>query len=134
MLNNYWIAGFIAAEGIFSITILEKDGRKLPQVRARFTIELHKKDLYILTRIKNHLNLGNIFSKKELASFELGNLLDIETLLIPFFDMYNLYNIKHLDFLSFKKVISLLKNKQHLTELGLNKITGIKSEMNLTRE
>ena len=46
-LNNFWIAGFSAAESSFSVTINEKDGRVLPQVRARFSIGLHKKDINI---------------------------------------------------------------------------------------
>lgn len=40
-LNNHWIAGFTAAEGSFSLTINEKDNRKLPQVRARISIGTH---------------------------------------------------------------------------------------------
>lgn len=135
VINNNWIAGFTAAEGSFSITINEKDGRNLPQVRARFSIGLHKKDINILTRIKNQLNLGNIYSNnKGIVSFEVGIILELETSLIPFFDAHDLNNIKHLDFLAFKKVISIIKNKEHLSKLGLSKIRTIKSEMNLLRK
>lgn len=134
VINNYWIAGFTAAEGSFSITINEKDGRKLPQVRARFSIGLHKRDINLLTKIKNKLNIGNISqNNKEIVSYEVGDINDISKTLIPLFDEYNLNNIKYLDFLSFKKVINIIKNKEHLTELGLNKIRLIKSEMNLRR-
>jgi hypothetical protein len=41
LLDNYWIAGFCAAEGSFNVSINEKKDRKLPQVRARFTIGLN---------------------------------------------------------------------------------------------
>jgi len=133
-LNNHWIAGFTAAEGSFSITINEKDGRKLPQVRARFSIGLHARDINILTRISNQLNTGNIYSNNQgTVFFEIANLTSIKTKLIPLFDEHNLNNIKHFDFLDFKQIICLMENREHLTELGLNTIRKIKSNMNLRR-
>lgn len=79
-LNNYWIAGFSAAEGSFSITINENDNRKLPQVffRARFSIGLHLKDKNLLIRIKRHLNAGNIYNISNLVcSLEIAKLNDL---------------------------------------------------------
>jgi len=133
-LNNHWIAGFTAAEGSFSVTINEKDGRKLPQVRARFSIGLHARDINILTRISNQFNTGNIYSNnKGTVLFQIANLTSIKTKLIPLFDEHNLNNIKHFDFLDFKQIICLMENREHLRNYGLNTIREIKSNMNLRR-
>jgi hypothetical protein len=40
---------------------------------------------------------------------------------------------KSLDFSDFKKVTEILKNKEHLTEEGFNKILEIKAGMNQQR-
>ena len=54
-------------------------------------------------------------------------------MLIPLFNEHNLNNIKYLDFLDFKIVISLMEKGEHLNELGLTHIREIKSRMNLRR-
>ena len=49
-LDNNWIAGFCAAEGSFNVSINNSKDRKLPQVRARFSIGLNSKDEHLLIR------------------------------------------------------------------------------------
>jgi LAGLIDADG DNA endonuclease family protein len=49
---------------------------------------------------------------------------------IPFFDKYKIIGIKFQDYQDFKKVADLIKNKDHLTVKGLNKINKIKEGMN----
>lgn len=65
LLDPNWLAGFSAAEGSFSITISERDNRKIPQVRARFSIGLHSRDSEILIRIRNYLSVGNLYSNNQ---------------------------------------------------------------------
>ena len=132
-LENNWISGFVAAEGSFSITISEKDDRQFPQVRARFSIGLNFKDKESLLKIKNHLNIGNIYSNKDMCQFEVASLKDIKLYIIPFFNETKLNNIKNLDFLDFKEIVFLMDKGEHLSERGINLIKDIKSRMNLRR-
>ena len=60
--------------------------------------------------------------------------LDIKEKIIPFFDLYNLNNIKSYDFSDFKKVVYLIDNKEHLIESGLLQIRKIKDNMNFRRK
>jgi hypothetical protein len=51
-------------------------------------------------------------------------------IIIPFFEKYPIQGIKSSDFPDFKKVAEILKNKEHLTSEGFNKIIEIKVGMN----
>ncbi len=75
-LDNNWIAGFCAAEGSFNISVNNRVDRKLPQVRARFTIGLNKKDEHLLIKIKNQLDSGNVSLTKadSISSIEIAKL------------------------------------------------------------
>ena len=55
--------------------------------------------------------------------------------IIPFFDKYKIIGVKLQDYLDFfkKKVSSLMRTKEHLTTLGLEKIKEIKEGMNKER-
>jgi len=133
-LENNWISGFVAAEGSFSITITKRDGRQFPQVRARFSIGLNFKDKESLLKIKNQLNIGNIYSiNKDMCLFEVARLKDIKLYIIPFFNETKLNNIQKLDFLDFKEIVFLMDKGEHLSERGINLIKDIKSRMNLRR-
>lgn len=58
---------------------------------------------------------------------------DITEKVIPFFDKYPIQGTKILDFLDFKRVADLMKNKAHLSKEGLDEIRFIKSKMNSRR-
>lgn len=113
LLDNYWIAGFCAAESSFSISISDGKDRKLAQVRARFTIGLNNRDEHLLIKIKNQLESGNVYSTKgnSVSNLEVVNIQEIKAKIIPFFELYNLKNIKSYDFFYFSKVVCLINNK-----------------------
>jgi hypothetical protein len=50
--------------------------------------------------------------------------------IIDYFDKYPLITQKLADYLLFKQVFEMIKNKEHLTIKGLNKIVGIKASIN----
>ena len=58
---------------------------------------------------------------------------DIDEKIIPFFIQYKILGIKAIDFNDFCKVVTLLKQKKHLTIEGFNEILKIKSGMNSGR-
>jgi hypothetical protein len=45
--------------------------------------------------------------------------LDLSEKLIPFFDKYKIIGVKYQDYLEFKRVVELMKKKDHLTVAGL---------------
>jgi hypothetical protein len=66
---------------------------------------LHAKDKQLLIKIQNKFNTGYTRTAKDnpIFYYEVGNLLGIREKIIPFFELYPLNNIKHNDFLDFKK-------------------------------
>jgi hypothetical protein len=49
---------------------------------------------------------------------------------IPFYDKYPLQSQKRADFELFKLIIELIKNQEHMTQEGMQKIIDIKASLN----
>ena len=63
--------------------------------------------------------------------YRVSSLKDLNDKIIPHFDKFPLITKKKADFILFKKIISLMNNKEHLTLDGLQKILCIKGSLNL---
>lgn len=55
-------------------------------------------------------------------------------IILPFFQEYNIRGVKSLDFLNWCEIAEMMKNKEHLTQEGLDKIKKIKENMNKSRK
>jgi len=81
----------------------------------------------------SYLNCGSVYTYLEEAQYMVINTEDLVERIIPFFDKYKILGVKNLDYQNFKKVIELVKNKEHLTTEGLDKILELKESMNKGR-
>ena len=129
MLNNIcseWIAGFSSGESNFYITI---SGNK---VWLRFSVAQDSRDLLLLNNLVRIFNCGYVaqYKNREVGEFIVTKIDDIIVHIIPFFEKYQIKGTKYNDYLKFKEAAVLLKNKEHLTEKGLNKIIDLKKSMN----
>ena len=117
--------------GSFIISIVENKQNKTGwRVELCIAISLHKRDQIISTKIQELLQVGKIsLHGSESIQWRVRNLIDIEKL-IDYFDRYSLITQKCADFLFFKKVFYLMKNKEHLTFDGLKQIVEIKASQN----
>ena len=133
-MNPYFVTGFSDAEASFIILIL-KEPKNITNwtVKTRFSIGLHKKDTEILELIKSYFGgVGTISMQNEKSvQYRVSSLKDLNDKIIPHFDKYPLITQKKADFILFKKIISLMNNKEHLTLDGLQKILCIKGSLNL---
>lgn len=68
---------------------------------------------------------------KNTCTYRVDKLNDILEVIIPHFDIYPLVTQKLADYMLFKKIVSLMKNKEHLTLDGLKKILSFKASLNL---
>jgi hypothetical protein len=64
------------------------------------------------------------------VEFRVSTLKDITNVIIPHFDKYPLLTQKRADYLLFKQVVVIMKNKEHLTSEGLTKIISIRASIN----
>lgn len=101
-----------------------------------FRISLHKDDKKVLEYIKNTLGCGRLNTERDVLTFSISQLNDIETILIPLFDKFTLNTTKYLDYLYFKKAFFMFRNRKSsgldLQEINL-KIIKLKEGMNSKR-
>ena len=125
-LSSDWLAGFSAGESNFFITI---SGTK---VWLRFSIAQDSRDILLLKSLVEFFNCGYVsqYQNRKVCEFIVTKINDINTYIIPFFDKYKIEGSKYKDYVNFKEAAILIKNKEHLTEKGLNKIIELKKYMN----
>jgi NADH:ubiquinone oxidoreductase subunit K len=122
-----WLAGFSSGESNFYIAI---SGNK---VWLRFSVAQDSRDLFLLNSIVRFFNCGYVsqYKNREVCEFVVTKINDIIIHIIPFFDEYKINGTKYNNYLKFKEATVLIKNKEHLTEKGLNKIIDLKKSMNM---
>lgn len=104
------------------------------QVTLEFSVSQPMRDYLLLTKLIDFFNCGNVQKDgKTKYQFRIRKLEDLENHLFPLMDDYPLQTQKHLDYLAFKQIHSLMLAKQHLNSDGLKLIRGIKKTMNRAR-
>jgi len=102
---------------------------------------LHIRDLDVLKGLATYFssNSKNTIKKVGISGdksvyLQIAKFIDINEKIIPFFEKYPILGVKSLDFEDFKKVCKLIKNKKHLSPLGIKAILDIKLNMNQNRK
>jgi len=90
----------------------------------------------VLYAIQEYFGCGVVKTdnkKMDGMKYQLSSYKDIERVLIPFLEEYPLLTSKYLNYLDFKKSIEMLKNGEHLTREGIEKLKEMASKMNTNR-
>ena len=133
--NLHWLAGFTDAEGCFFIALKKSLQSKLGEtVWLRFILTQHIRDKYLLESLISTLNCGRYISKPGYGEFIVEKFSDVNEKVIPIFEYFKLQGWKCNNYDDFKKVALMIKNKEHLTREGLDKIKKIKGRMNKNRK
>jgi len=125
-----WLSGFVDGEGCFHVS-----QRKSGQIQLEFRLSQRDRDLYLLSYLIGYINSGYIKrdTRNSVIYFTITKFADIIDKLIPLFDAYPIQGSKLLDYICFRKVAMLMKDKAHLTKEGADKIRDIKKSMNKER-
>lgn len=77
-------------------------------------------------------NVGTISKSKtrNIVTYSVSEIEALTNIIIPHFEKYQLLTQKAADFILFKRVVELKKEKAHLSIGGLSQIINIKSSMN----
>jgi len=131
IVNPWFLTGFADAESSFIVSIYKDAKSKLKwRVSIYFSIHIHNKDLPLLKLIQKTLGVGKVRkNSKTTAVFRVDNLQDLDTI-ITHFKKYPLVSAKNSDFLLFEQCYNLIKQKEHLTQVGLEKILALKYYLN----
>jgi len=99
-----WLVGFVEGDGWFSIT---QNGN---YCKYEFGIEVSKRDIQLLYKIKEMLGVGIVQIRKsnENAIFRIRSKIHLKNILFPIFDSYPMFTAKYWDYIYFKK--NLLDN------------------------
>jgi hypothetical protein len=94
-------------------------------------INIHKKDKTILNGIQAYFEgIGNFYKHGEDGVQYLVSSVNDLSKIVDHFDKYPLITKKQADFFIFKKILDLIKCKEHLTISGLQKIVNLRVSMN----
>ncbi len=63
-------------------------------------------------------------------ALDIRSLEQISTFILPRFDAYPLISNKKADYDLFKRIIAIMKSKEHLTDIGLQEIVNIRATLN----
>ena len=95
---------------------------------------MHEIDRVLIENIRKYFgDIGYISKpndKNLTVEFRVSTLSDLINIIIPHFDKYPLKTKKHVDFLLFKDIVLLMKNKEHSTLEGIQNIVNIKASLN----
>lgn len=150
--DPFWVSGFISGDGSFNLHVSENNSKV--KVFLTYSICLHIKDQKLIEGLVTYFEKLNIDSIEDLAvqpktgqkkgskhisltentvTLYFRKFSEIDNIIIPFFCKFPIQGQKALDFTDFCKVAKLVKNKDHLTSEGFNRIKIINSTMNRRR-
>nr|ATI20303.1 LAGLIDADG endonuclease [Juglanconis sp.] len=154
--HGQWMAGFTSAEGCFKITLVKRpssssrggacllprgarlpsgETRRIDQVYLVFQLTQHSRDEKLLGSFITFFGCGILeaSSRDPIVRFSVYNFSDNYEKIISFFNRYNIFGVKSIDFQDWCKAAEIIKAKQHLTKEGLNLIVTLKSGINKGR-
>ena len=126
--KTYWIAGFSDADASFQIKIIDRPSKK-KEVRLNFQID--QKHEYVLNIFKSVFG-GYVGYRSSQNTYYYGSTsFGSARKVISYFDHFHLNSSKHISYLKWRKCYLLIQKKEHLLDIGLNKIQKLKKTINV---
>lgn len=132
-INPYWLAGFTAGDGCFSVSVIKSKAILGETGWLRYILTQHNRDGHLLKVISAYLGCGKINEDSKATYLVVQRLSDILQIIVPFFDKYRVEGVKLKDYVDFKSASVLMGRKAHLTREGLEELRQIKNRMNTKR-
>jgi hypothetical protein len=128
---GYYLAGFADGEGSFNLNFRKRDDYRQPW-KVSLCFNVSQRDKVVLALFKKHLRCGTMRMRKDgVWYYEVNNFSAIVENVIPFFDRFGfLSSKKKRDFAKFKQIAGLMRNGEHLTETGIQRLLRIREDMN----
>lgn len=125
ILDNSWLAGFTQACGVFHTSIVKSKINKLGY-RVKLEYCLKHTNITYLYYVYNYLSMGKVYWdsndniwKYKSSSFKLAGRI------INYFDEFNVFALKYVEYVKYRKVYLMVLNNIHLQKKGINKIKSI---------
>jgi len=142
--KDSWLAGFIDADGSFSIQHTKLENAKKRKISCRLRIEqrmiepITKKSYSdVLTEIADFMCCKLNIRKQSSTANEYFNITASSRkslfIITNYFESFSLFSSKYLDFKDWEGAVILILDNRHYTEEGITKIDTLKNSMNLNR-
>ena len=128
---GYYLAGFTDGEGSFNLNFRKRDDYQQPW-KVSLCFNVSQRDKVVLALFKKHLQCGTMRVREDgVWYYEVNNFNAIMENVIPFFDRFGfLSSKKKRDFAKFVQISVLMRNGEHLTEPGIQRLLQIRKDMN----
>jgi len=135
VLDPNWVVGFVDGEGCFSVSVhrnsmMHRHGGW--QLQPVFHIYQHQDYRRILELMVPFFGCGRIRSKgprSNVLTYAVDSLRNLKAAVLPFFDRYPLM-VKAEDFRAFSAIVRSMRRKEHLTEVGFERLVRLAYGMN----
>lgn len=133
--DGEWLAGFTSGEGCFFVSVNKSSTHVSGfQVQLIFQITQHSRDERLIQSLISYLDCGKLVTSSDnKVQFRVEKFMDNFDKIIKFFDNHKIRGVKLDNFKDWCIVAKLMKDKDHLTPEGVNKIMKIKTGMNKGR-
>ena len=124
ILDPYWLAGFVSAEGCFRVSLIKTTSSQLGYwVQLSFELTQHTRDIELINSLTEYLDCGQttVYNDHNFIKYVVSNISDIMGKIIPFFDKYSIRGVKSKNYEDFKQVALIVKDKKHLTPYPLRR-------------
>ena len=128
-----YISGFVDGEGCFSISFSKRSKFIIGwETKPSFSVSQNHDRAEVLYLMQKTFDCGFMRDgiTDRTVKYEVRRLDDLVEKIIPHFDKYPLLSSKRKDFDLFKKVCMMMKDNDHKTKKGLEKILSIAFKMN----
>jgi len=134
-LDPMWIAGFVDGEGCFSVSVhknsfMHRHGGW--QIQPVFHVYQHRDHGDVLDELRSFFGCGTVRSKgpkSDVLTYSVSSLSLLLCVIVPFFEEHELL-VKAGDFRAFAAIVRAMRNREHLTEVGFEKVVRLAFGMN----
>jgi hypothetical protein len=135
VLDPNWVVGFVDGEGCFCVSVHRNHAMSRHggwQLQPTFQIYQHQDQVEVLQALRRFFGCGTIRSKgprSSVSCFAVDGLGPLEVSVLPFFESHPL-QVKKRDFERFAEIVRSMRRKEHLSEVGFERLVRIAFGMN----
>ena len=136
-LNAQWVVGYTDAGSCFSVRISKsKEMVTGYQVLPEFVITRDFIDIETLYGLKAFFKCGVVRKSKgknngQQYCYRVRGQKNLFLNIIPFFEKHELRSHRKINFINFRRVLLLMKEGEHLTEKGLERIRALRKKIKI---
>ena len=134
-LDPMWVVGFVDGEGCFSVSVHKNPHVRRTfgwQIQAAFQVYQHERHRAVLEAMAQFFRIGRIRPKgpsSRVLTYSVWAAADLAEVIVPFFERNPLV-VKRDDFCKFAWIVRSMRQKEHLTAIGFERIARLAFSMN----